>query len=71
MIEIFPASKISVDSFGNHEELLVCIRDGKGRLILITELKRYLKTRGNGKRDQSESLTSVSRHRQAEGYSFE
>ena len=71
MIEIFPASKIRVDSFGSHEDLLVCIRDGKGRLMLITELTRYLKDRRSGTRNESGSLISVSRHQQPEGYSLE
>ena len=62
MIEIFPVSKIEIDSLGTHEELLVCLRDPKGKLLLITELKRYLKIRSRRKQYGIKSLKSVPQH---------
>ena len=49
MIEIFPASKVLVDSLNASEELLVCLRGEKGTLLFITELGKYLKAQGRGR----------------------
>lgn len=50
MIEIFPASKVLVDSLNGREKLLVCVRGEKGSLLFITELEKYLKAQGRGRR---------------------
>lgn len=49
MIEIFPASKVLVDSLNASEKLLVCVRGEKGTLLFITELEKYLKAQGRGR----------------------
>ena len=49
MIEIFPASKVLVDSLNAKEELLVCVRGEKGTVLFITELAKYLKARTRGR----------------------
>lgn len=50
MIEIFPASKVLVDSLNTSEDLLVCVRSEKGTLLFITELEKYLKAQSRGRR---------------------
>lgn len=49
MIEIFPASKVLVDSLNASEELLVCARGEKGTVLFITELAKYLKAQSRGR----------------------
>ena len=48
MIEIFPASKVLVDSLRTSDELLVCVRGEKGTILFVTELTRYLKAKSRG-----------------------
>ncbi len=48
MIEIFPATKLKINTVvrDSGDQLLVCVRDAKGRLVFITELAKYLEGLG-------------------------
>jgi len=50
MVEIIPIAKLKIDSLAHrdNEQLLVCVRDAKGRLLFITEFTRYLEERCEG-----------------------
>ncbi len=60
MIEIIPAGKLKIDSSVHHgdKQLLVCVRDAKGRLVFITELTRYLEEERGRRGDVGEQAGS-------------
>ncbi len=51
MIEIFPATKLKINTVvrDSGDQLLVCVRDAKGRLVVLTELAKYLEGLGEVK----------------------